>query len=284
MAIVTEPERRPMPKELRELLIVSVCAALLSAAIIYLGGGPRNTPPKRDVSLQRVLDTGQLILGFDVGFPPMSFKDDKGEITGFDIDMVQEVCNRLGVALVKQPIDWDDKENELYDGTIDCITSLSEAHEEARRMILSEPYLKEELLFVIRGDSKIKWLSDLKGKTIGVQAGSTTQRAINATDFRNNVMVVLADNDLLVLQQLQQGKLDAGLVDSLVACYFIRSSKERYFILADSLGGEELRIGFRKGEQKLRDRVQEIISGMKADGTLGIISKKWFGMDITIVR
>lgn len=284
MATETVPERRPMPKELRGLLIVSVCAALLSAAIIYLGGGPRNTPPKRDVSLQRVLDAGQLILGFDVGFPPMSFIDDKGEITGFDIDMAQEVCNRLGVALVKQPIDWDEKEIDLYDGTIDCITSLSEAHEEARRMILSEPYLKEELLFVIRGDSKIKWLSDLRGKTIGVQAGSTTQKAINATDFRNNVMVVLADNDLLVLQQLKEGKLDAALVDSLVACYFIRSSRERYFILADSLGGEELLIGFRKGEQKLRDRVQEIISSMKADGTLGIISKKWFGMDITIVR
>lgn len=284
MATGTKPERRAIPKELRELLLVSACAALLSAAMIWLGGGPRNDPPKRDVSLQRVLEAGQLVLGFDASFPPMSFSNEKGEIVGFDIDMAQEVCRRLGIVLVKRAINWDEKENELYDKTIDCIASISKTHETVRMMSLLEPYVREELLFVIRGDSKIKWLSDLRGKTIGVQAGSSTQKAINAIDIRNDVMVVLADDDLSVLRQLKEGKLDAGLVDSLVACYFIRSSKERYFILDDSLGREELTIGFRRDEQKLRDRVQEIIGEMKADKTLGKIAKKWFGIDITTVR
>ena len=144
--------------------------------------------------------------------------------------------------------------------------------------------MKEDFIFVIRNDSKVKWLRDLKGKTIGVQLCSTTQDALNATDIIDDVTVVLLDDNMVVLQQLKEGKLDAALVDSFAAFYFIFSSSERYFILSDNLGEEELAIGFRKNDRKLRDRVQEIISEMKADGTLGQISLKWFGSDITVVK
>ena len=81
-----------------------------------------------------------------------------------------------------------------------------------------------------------------------------------------------------------EGEIDAALLDSVVAFYFINSSENQYFVLPDSLGEEEYAVGFRKGDQTLRDKVQEILSEMKADGTLGEISKKWFGSDITIVK
>jgi ABC-type amino acid transport substrate-binding protein len=78
--------------------------------------------------------------------------------------------------------------------------------------------------------------------------------------------------------------VDAALIDSVAAYYFIISSEERFFILPDSLAEEEYVIGFRKGENALCEKVQEILSEMKADGTLGKISKRWFGSDITTVR
>ena len=96
-------------------------------------------------------------------------------------------------------------------------------------------------------------------------------------------MVSLPDN-ITVLQQLKEGTLDAGLVDSLAAFYFIRSSHERYFILHDSLSEEELAMGFRKEDKELRNRIQKILREMKADGTLGKISQKWFESDIIIVK
>ena len=94
----------------------------------------------------------------------------------------------------------------------------------------------------------------------------------------------LSPRQALILRQLKDGELDAGLVDSLAAYYFIYSSSGRYFVLSESLGDEKFSIGFRKKDKELRDRFQEIISAMKADGSLGKISKKWFGSDITIVR
>ncbi len=277
-------KKSTMSTDMRKLLIVSVCATLLSIGMVYFGGGLRDRVHERDVSLQRVLEAGHIVLGVDSAFPPMSFVSDNGEIVGFDIELMREVSDRLGIELVVRPIEWGNKENELRDGTIDCIGSMSVVSEAAKSISLSESYVKEDLIFVIRSDSKIKWLRDLKGKTIGVQAGSTTQDALNATDIINDVTVVpLADN-MLALRQLKEGKLDAALVDSLVAFYFIFSSNERYFVLSDNLGEEELAIGFRKNDRKLGDKVQDVISDMKADGTLGKISQKWFGSDITIVK
>lgn len=280
----TMAEPKPRSKELRNLLLVSVCAALLPIAIIIYGGDARNVIPAKDVSLQRMLDSGQLVFGYDDNFPPMSFTNDKGEVVGFDIDMSREICSRLGVKFVPRPIIWENKENELYGKNIDCVCSMSVIPQSLNDMSLSESYIMDNMVFVIRGDSNIMWMHDFKGKVLGVQIGSTTYDALKEADITDDVTVVPLENNMAVLQQLKEGKLDAGLVDSLTAFYFIRSSSERYFILHDSLGDEKLAIGFRKEDKELRDRVQKILSDMMADGTLEKISQKWFGSDIMIVR
>ena len=90
---------------------------------------------------------------------------------------------------------------------------------------------------------------------------------------------------MILVDKLNKGEIDAAVIDSVSAYYFMFSSEEQqYFTLSDSLDEEDYAIGFRKNDRKLRDKIQEIISEMKADGTLGNISKKWFGSDITTVR
>jgi len=151
-------------------------------------------------------------------------------------------------------------------------------------MTLSEAYVKDNLVFVIRGDSEIMWMRDLKGKVIGMQVGSTSYDAFHASELYGEAKVIALPDNMAVLRELKDRRLDAGLVDSLAACYFIRSSSERYFLLHDSLSEEDLALGFRKGDKELRSRVQKILSELKADGTLGKLSQKWFKSDIMIVR
>ena len=74
-----------------------------------------------DNSLQAILDKGTLVLGLDASFEPMGYTNMDGEIVGYDIDLAKEVCARLGVELVVQPIEWAAKELELSSGNIDCI-------------------------------------------------------------------------------------------------------------------------------------------------------------------
>ncbi len=269
---------------LRKLLAGMTAFALIFTAA-GCGGAARTDAPASDGSLQRVLDAGRLVIGLDANYPPMGFTDDSGEIVGFDIDVAQEVCGRLGIELVKQPINWDAKEDELNSGVIDCIwNGMSATPERAASMNLSEPYMKNELIFVVPENSAALTPRDLEGMTVGVQSGSTTREVLEASSLYASIKVVLFDDCLSLFQQVKEGKIDAAFVDSIVAYYFLFSSDERYFVLDNSLSEEECAIGFRKGDRELRDRVQELLSEMKADGTLGRISTKWFGSDITLVR
>ena len=90
-----------------------------------------------DESLQKVLDSGKFILGLDATFKPMGYTDENDEIVGFDIDVAEEVCSRLGVELVKEPINWKTKEQDLNVGKIDCIwngMSVNSGREEAMNL------------------------------------------------------------------------------------------------------------------------------------------------------
>ena len=241
--------------------------------------------PGEDSSLQKVLDEKKLVLGLDASFPPMGFTDESNEIVGFDIDVAQEVCDRLGVELIKQPINWDTKEEDLKVGKIDCIwngMSINPARAEA--MNLSDPYMKNEMIFVVPANSDIKSMDDLSGKTVGVQTGSTAQEILEASDLYKDITETPLEDNVTALNQMELGFSDAVFLDSVVANYFITSNNKDYVILDGNLESEEYAIGFRKEDQALRDEVQKTLSEMKADGKLGEISTKWFGSDVTTVK
>ena len=241
-----------------------------------------------DESLQKVLDSGKFILGLDATFEPMGYTNENDEIVGFDIDVAEEVCARMGVELVKEPIDWDTKEQDLAVGRIDCIwngMSITPSREE--QMNLSEPYMKNEMVFVVPASSDVASMNDLAGKNIAVQNGSSAQDILEASELYTSdtpVTVTAMATNVEALQQLELGLVDAVFLDSVVANYQITSAGKEYKVLPDGLEEEEYAIGFRKEDQALRDEVQKILGEMKADGKLGEISTKWFGSDITTVE
>ena len=245
------------------------------------GNGEADTAD--DDSLQKVLDSGEFILGLDATFMPMGYTDENNEIVGFDIDAAEEVCSRLGVTLVKQPINWDTKEEDLNLGKIDCIwngMSVNASREEA--MNLSEPYMRNSMVFVVADGSDIAGKDGLDGKNVAVQNGSTAQEILE--DSGLNVTISAIATNVEALQQLDLGLVDSVFLDSVVAEYEINNSGKTYKILPDGLEEEEYAIGFRKNDNALRDKVQETLHEMKEDGTLGQISERWFGSDITIVE
>lgn len=239
-----------------------------------------------DESLNKVLESKKFILGLDATFVPMGYTDDNDQIVGFDIDVAQEVCDRLGVELVKQPINWDTKETDLDLGKIDCIwNGLSVSPSRAEAMNLSEAYMQNDMIFTVMNDGKYTSSAQLEGKVVAVQNGSTAQEILEGSDIGKTVTVNAIATNVEALQQLELGLVDGVFLDSVVANYLITTTGKNYTILPETVGEqEEYAVGFRKNDCALRDKVQSILSEMKADGKLGEISTKWFGSDITTVK
>jgi len=256
--------------------------------LVGCGGGetPEGEEQAADESWAKIEEKGELILGLDEEFPPMGFRDENGEITGFDVDVAKEVCSRLGIELKLQPINWDVKEQELNTGKIDCIWNGFTITEERKKAVLySDPYMNNKQIIVVMSDSPVNTLEDLAGKKLGYQAGSSSEDALNAAeDLKASLGEVIKFDDFMTaLMDLEKGGLDAVLIDEVVANYNINASGKDYKVLEETLAGEEYGIGFRKGDQALRDKIQETLEAMAKDGKLAEISEKWFGKDITTV-
>lgn len=228
----------------------------------------------------------EFVLGLDDSFPPMGFRDDNNEIVGYDIDLAKEVASRLGLKFRAQPISWSAKEQELNTGKIDCIwNGLSITPERLEALSFTKAYLNNAQVVIVRADSEIKSLSDLAGKILGVQAGSSAADAIDENQaFKASLKSIVDFNDnIMALNDLEIGGLDGVAMDSVVAEYSLKVTGKPFVILSESLAPEQYGIAFKKDNTELRDKVQKALEEMAADGTVAKISEKWFGSDISII-
>lgn len=282
---------------MKKSILGAIASASLAAMLLLTGCGGTEIGSKADVSsketsdstvdesFKKVADAGKLVLGLDATFKPMGYTDENDQIVGFDIDLAQEVCKRLGIKLETYGVNWDTKEIDLDAGTIDCIwNGLSVSPSRKEQMLMSDPYMNNEMVFTINADSDFKTLEDLKGKTIAVQNGSTAQEILAGCEIAGDITVNELATNVEALNQLEMGMCDAVFLDSVVAQYEINATSKPFKIMEEGLEKEEYAIGFRKGDQALCDKVMETLSEMKADGTVEKISTKWFGSDITTIK
>lgn len=259
-------------------IITGIILAALAVIASGCSGG-------EDRSLQKVLDKGEFVLGYDHNHPPSGYLDENGNAVGFDIDLAREVCDRMGIKLICKDIDWDQKEKLLKSGKIDCIwNGLTVNEMRAREMNLSEPYMQNTPVFVVAPDSDIEYLNDLKGKFIGIQSGHSAEESITESSIYSSITIVEEENNDELFDDLYSGQIDAIVLDSVVAYYFLSEGTYEFKILSATLKIEDYAVGFRKGDDALMEKVEEILHEMKEDGTLANISIKWFGKDVTTLK
>ena len=226
-------------------------------------------------------------VGFDQDFPPMGFVGDDGEFTGFDLDLAVEVARRLGKEIKYQPIAWDAKDMELSSGTIDCIWNGFSTQNREDKYTWTKPYMKNDQVFVVRSDSDINSFDDLAGKTVEVQIDSSAEAVLKENTKLSDTfgkLQTVADFNTGFMD-LEMGGVDALAMNSVVANYQItKRDAEDFKVLDTPLSSEEYAVGFKLGNEALRDEVQKALDEMKDDGTLKTISEKWFGKDVTILE
>lgn len=235
------------------------------------------------VRAEKENDENIFIVGFDAEFPPYGYKDDNGEYVGFDLDLAAEVCKRRGWTLVKQPIDWDSKDMELNSGSIDCIWNGFTMNGRETDYTWSVPYIDNSQVVIVKSDSGISRLMELEGKTVVVQADSSALAAFTSEDAtEENKALCESFKELQqvsdynsAFMNLESGMVDAICMDIGVANYQVESRGTGFSILEEQVSSEAYGIGFKLGNETLRDQVEETLQEMEADGTFTEIADKW---------
>ena len=269
--------RKQLKKLPKRLLLICLAIAMVLPLIACNSSSSSNTDSN---SSSQTAEKKTFTVGFDANFPPYGYRDDNGEYVGFDLDLAQEVCNRRGWTLVKQPIDWDSKDMELSAKTIDCIwNGFTMSEDRLDKYTWTEPYVDNSQVFVVAKDSGIKTFDDLAGKTVAVQTASSALEALDSDDCKELKASFKSLEQIpeynTAFMNLEAKSVDAIAMDIGVAKYQIESRGDKFEMLSEPIITEKYGISFLKGNETLRDEVQNTLYEMLKDGKLDEIAKKW---------
>lgn len=253
--------------------------AIAMAAVMAMG--------MASVATVQAEERDTLVVGFDAEYPPFGYMDDNGEYVGFDLDIAQLVCDNLGWELVKQPINWDSKDMELNSGNIDCIWNGFTINGREDDYTWSDPYVNNEQVMVVAADSGIETLADLAGKNVVVQAASAALDALNSEDNAEMTasFASLTENPdyNTAFMNIDSGAADAVAVDIGVAVYQLSQREEgKYVILDEAIQSEQYGIGFKLGNEELRDTVWAEVLKLNEEGKITELAEQ-YGIDTAML-
>ena len=236
-------------------------------------------------TLEDIKAKEQLVIGLDDTFAPMGFRDENGDLVGFDIDLAKAVCEELGVEAVFQPINWSAKEMELSTGKVDCLwNGLSITPERQETMSMSNAYLNNKIIVMTNKGVTLASKEDLANYNVGVQAQSSALEVVMADDVYDSIKDKITEYDTYdqVIMDMQAGRLDAMVVDEVLGQYKNTQLGGIFDVASFDFGDDLYAIGFRKSDTELTQAVNDALAACIESGKSAEISEKWFGADIVI--
>jgi polar amino acid transport system substrate-binding protein len=271
--------------KLKKVLLGAV--AIVGAAVLVACGSSNkdsNTSDKWDT----YESDKSITIGFDNTFVPMGYEDDKGQNVGFDIDLANAVFAEYGIKVKWQSINWDMKETELNNGTIDLIwNGYSVTDERQEKVLFTDPYMMNEQVLVTKKSSGIDSFSAMKDKVLGAQSGSSGYEAFNSKP--EVLKDIVKGNDATqyetftqALIDLENDRIDGLLIDKVYANYYLEQEGQldNYNIISSEFDGEDFAVGARKSDTTLVKKINEAFKELYKNGKFQEISDKWFGDDV----
>ena len=233
-----------------------------------------------------------ITVGFDNTFVPMGFEEKNGNYAGFDIELAQYVSKKLGITVHFQPIDWDMKETELQNGTIDAIWNGYSATDERREKVaFTIPYMQNTQILVVKKTSGIHSVEDMTGKVLGAQNGSSGMLDFEEHPevLKNRVKGGDADqyqsvNEAII--DLKNDRIDALLIDRVYADYYLTTEgiADEYDTIPSGFESESFAVGVRPADKKLLEALNQAFKELYQEGIFQQISQKWFGEDVATLE
>lgn len=267
----------------RKLTILCMVGLLMALGLLMTacGDNSKDSGDAKD-------DKDTLIVGLDDTFAPMGFRDEKGELVGFDIDLAKEVGKEIGKKVEFKPINWDSKDMELKSKNIDCIwNGMSKTPEREKAMSLSKKYLDNKIVLMTSKDGiDVSKDDDLKKYNIGTQADSSALEMLKKnskySEFKDKITEYKSYDDAIL--DMKAGRLDLIVIDQVLGEYKNKNMGSEFKTLDFNLGEDFYVIGFRKDDKDLTEKVNKAIEKLVENGKAAEISEKWFGKNIVVFK
>ena len=263
-----------MKKGLMKKIIATAVLGIMTMGLAGCGSSnDKNSASKTDL-LEKIQKNGKLVVGMSADYAPYEFHyiDENGKdvIGGFDVDIANEIANKIGVDLVIQEMDFDALVSALPAGKVDLVISgMNPTEERAKVVDFSEVYYnsKHGILVIAEDADKYQTFADLEGAKVGVQLGST-QEKIAKTEIPNVNLQQLSNINNLILE-LKAGKVDAIVMEKPVAEMAVKSNPELAVgkpIYEEQTGGNA--VGIAKNNPQLLAKVNEVITELNESGKM----------------
>ena len=238
---------------------------LISGMLFGCGGKTAKKSDKSDKS-----DKPVIVVGCD-DYSPFSYADVDGDMTGIDVDLAKEAFSRMGYTPKFVFINWEDKNELLAKGEINCIWSSFTMTGREDEYKWAGPYMKSRQVVAVKEDSNIRTLKDLKGKTIAVQNTTKPEDIIRSHDgtlpkLRKVIAVQKRD---LIFSLLSKGYVDALAAHDTSVDQFMADTGLKFRVLEEPLQSVDLGVAFDKGDASgVNVKLGKTFAGMQKDGTI----------------
>ena len=261
-------------KKLTALMLSSAMMLSLAAC-----GGSASTETvsseaaSADAAALTTVNAGKLTMSTNAAFPPYEMTTDTGDFEGIDIEVAGAIAKKLGLELQVDDMDFDAALLAAQNGKSDMVMAgVTVTDERLKVMDFSDTYAEGIQSIIVPEDSDIATADDLSGKTIGTQRGTTGY--LYCTDDFGEENVIAYDNGLTAVQALNNGQVDAVVIDNAPAQEFV-AANPGLKILDTAYAQEDYAIGVAKGNTQLLDAINGALEELQDDGTLQAIVDKY---------
>ena len=281
-----------MKKFKRILALIGVMALTVA---LFAGCGKKNSESSTsgaassektyDLTGVKLLNEGVLCVGEEVGYPPFEdFAEDGTTPIGFDVDIINEIGRRLGLKVNIINTSFDGIFAGI-DNNYDVVCSACTITDKRKQsMLFSTPYISNYQAVILKaGDTRtISSFNDLDGMTIALQKETTSDELIS--DYKStgtiDIEIVANEKVLSCFTQLDNGEVDAVVVDSTVADGYLAKNPDKYiYAYKDEAEAESFGIAIGKNNEALKKVIDEVLADMEADGFIEETLQFWFGAE-----
>jgi polar amino acid transport system substrate-binding protein len=227
------------------------------------------------------------VVGTDAAYAPFESQNEKGEIVGFDIELIKAAAAKAGIEIKVVNTPWEGIFNTLAQGDRDMLISAITITDERRQTVdFSAPYFDAHQLIVVKENSRVAKFDDLKKLKVGVQTGTTGDEVVSKLLGKTNTSVRRFESTPLALKELESAGVDAVVADNGVVVNYVTNNQGAKFKMVNDAAfqPEQYGIAVRKGNAELLDKINKALSDLKADGSYDRLYAAYFGAKAAVAE